>query len=77
MRDMVAEPSWPLPEPDLTYPQRRSSNAKVSGGEFRPSQRELSRYIKYIARTWLAHAFPSSNPPTPATQYGLSPAKSD
>jgi hypothetical protein len=43
----------------------------VSGGELWPSQRELSRHLKYIVRTWLAQAFSSSSPPTPATESSL------
>src|SRR5262245_37119129 len=39
----------------------------VSAGEFWRSRRELSRHLKYIDRTCLAHAFPSSNPLSPAS----------
>src|SRR6516165_6632131 len=43
----------------------------VSACELWPSRRELSQDLKYIARTWFAHAFLSSSPTTPARQCGL------
>ena len=49
------------PRPELRIPGTAAQTRIVSAGEFRPSQRELSRHLKYMARARIPE-FESSHP---------------
>jgi hypothetical protein len=55
--------------PELRLPNAAAQTRMVSGGEFWPIQRELSRHLKYIARVRIPE-FESDHPSQAAQSLG-------